>query len=432
MKPPLRRARRSERTPAQRRARRLRRRLTALYALTSAVGLVALAAFAVHSDDVSRRHQIDNTLKLQAAQAVAGLGYNDNGTLDTANLPDFVETSCPPVTVLSGTDDDLTTVFTPKQPCVHARTTDIRAAAAAAVADDGSAQSDARDDRGHPLRLFAEVFTGPDGRSTGGALVVATDTSTDRAAHNDLTLLLAAGCAVLLALSALAGHLLSGRAIRPAVQAVHLQEAFLADAAHDLRTPAASLRLLAETALRDDAARTEALERTVSLATRMGDLVDGLLTRARLTAGVATLAREPLRFDQLVEAVVEDTPAAGHHVTLRTEPTVVDGDPDLLRRAVGNLLTNAFTHGHAPDRPAEIELTVSPDGTLAVDDAGPGVPPHLADSLFERFRSGTDSTGLGLSITAWVAQAHGGSLTVAASERGGARFTLHIPAERRP
>jgi two-component system OmpR family sensor kinase len=431
VKLPLRRARRTERTPAERRARRLRWRLTALYALTSAVGLVALAAFAVHSDDVSRRHQIDNALKLQATQAVSGLSYDDNGNLDTANLSDFVETSCPPVTVLSGTDDDLKTVYTPKQPCAHARPADIQAAAAAAVKDGSTAQTDARDDRGHPLRLLAELVTGPDGKSTGGAVVVATDTSSDQTAHNNLALLLAGGCAVLLALSALAGHLLSGRAIRPTVKAVHLHEAFLADAAHDLRTPAASLRLLAETALRDDAARTEALERTVSLATRMGDLVDGLLTRARLTAGVATLAPEPLRFDQLVEAVVDDTPSAEHHVTLRTEPTVVDADPDLLRRAVTNLLANAFAHGHAPGRPAEIELTVSSDGTLTVDDAGPGVPPHLADSLFERFRSGSDSTGLGLSISAWVAQAHRGSLTVTTSERGGARFTLRIPAKRR-
>ncbi|MFG2909113.1 sensor histidine kinase [Kitasatospora sp. NPDC048286] len=202
--------------------------------------------------------------------------------------------------------------------------------------------------------------------------------------------------------------------------------------AHDLRTPAASLRLLAETALRDDATRTEALKRTVSLATRTGDLVDGLLTRARLTAGVTTLATEPLRFDQLVEAVVDDTHTGEHRITLHTDPTVVDADPDLLRRAVTNLLANALTHGHAPGLSAAVELTVTADGTLAVDDAGPGVPPHLADSLFQRFRSGSDSTGLGLSITAWIARTHSGSLTVTTSERGGARFTLTIPAKRRP
>ncbi|MFG2849024.1 histidine kinase dimerization/phospho-acceptor domain-containing protein, partial [Kitasatospora sp. NPDC048296] len=350
------------RTPAENRARRLRWRLTALYALTSTIGLVALAAFAVHNDDVSRRHQTDDALKLQATQTIAELAYDDNGQLDTRNLPDFVDTSCPPVTVLTGTGDSLRTVYTPRQPCVHVRDTDIRAAAQAAVLDDSMAKTDARTDNGHSLRLLAQVFTGPDDKSAGGVVMVAADTTTDQDAHRDLALLLTAGCAVALALSALAGHLLSGRAIRPTVTAVHQHETFLADAAHDLRTPAASLRLLAETALRDDAARTEALKRTVSLATRMGDLVDGLLTRARLTAGVTTLATEPLRLDQLVETVVDDTHTGENVITLRTEPTVVAADPDLLRRAVTNLLANALTHGHAPGQPAEIELTVTSDG----------------------------------------------------------------------
>ncbi|MEY9876359.1 signal transduction histidine kinase [Streptacidiphilus sp. MAP12-33] len=66
--------------------------------------------------------------------------------------------------------------------------------------------------------------------------------------------------------------------------------------------------------------------------------------------------------------------------------------------------------------------------TVTVDDAGPGIPPGVADSLFERFRSGSGSTGLGLSIASWVARAHDGRLTAGASPQGGARFTLRIPA----
>ncbi|MFE3767934.1 sensor histidine kinase [Streptomyces sp. NPDC059122] len=163
----------------------------------------------------------------------------------------------------------------------------------------------------------------------------------------------------------------------------------------------------------------------------MGDLIDGLLTRARLTAGVATLAREPLRLDQLVEAVVDETPTDGHQITVDAEPVVVNADPDLLRRAVTNLFTNALTHGHAAGRPAEIELSVTPDGVLTIDDAGPGVSPDLAHSLFDRFHSGSGSTGLGLSIASWVAQAHGGTLIVTGSPLGGARFTLRLPTHDR-
>ncbi|PNE43048.1 histidine kinase [Streptomyces noursei] len=402
-----------------------------MFALTSAVGLIGLAAFALHSDDIATRHQTDNDLKLQTAEAMTGLDYDEDGQLDVRGLLDFMETDCPPLTVFSAHAGDLKAVHTPRRPCIRARMTDVRAIAATAVRRGDSAMSDAHAENGHPLRLLATPFTGPDGDTMGGAIVTAADTSADQKSHRELTLLLATGCAVLLSLSAVAGHLISGRAIRPALNALQQQEGFLADAAHDLRTPAASLRLLAETALRDDTSRTTALERTVRLATRMGDLIDGLLTRARLTAGVAPLAREPLRLDQLVEAVVDETPADGHRITVDAEPVVVDADPDLLRRAVTNLFVNALTHGHAADRPAEIELGVTTGGVLTVDDAGPGIPPDLADSLFDRFHSGSGSTGLGLSIAFRVAQAHGGTLTATGSPLGGARFTLRLPTHNK-
>lgn len=63
------------------------------------------------------------------------------------------------------------------------------------------------------------------------------------------------------------------------------------------------------------------------LASRMGDLIDGLLTRARTAAGVSAPDRRPMRLDQLVEAVVEDTETGGHRVTVRTERVVVVADP---------------------------------------------------------------------------------------------------------
>ncbi|MFI1169519.1 sensor histidine kinase [Streptomyces sp. NPDC020801] len=417
-------------TPAARRAGRLRWRLTALFALTSAVGLIGLAAFAIHSDDVSTHHQTDSNLELQATEAMTGLDY-DQGRLDVSSLLDFMETDCPPLTVFSVNAGNLKVVHVPHRPCIKARMTDVRAIASTAVRRGDTAVTNAHAKNGHTLRLLATIFTGPDGDTTGGVIVMAADTAADQESHRKLTLLLVTGCVVLLSLSAVAGHLISGRAILPTLNALQQQEAFLADAAHDLRTPVASLRLLAETALCDDTSRTTALERTVRLAARMGDLIDGLLTRSRLIAGVATLAREPLRLDQLVEAVVDETPTDGHQITVDTRPVVVNADPDLLRRAVTNLFTNALTHGHAAGRPAEIELSVTPDGVLTIDDAGPGIPPDLADSLFDRFRSGSGSTGLGLSIASWAAQAHGGTLTATGSPLGGARFTLRLPTYNR-
>ncbi|MFG2909159.1 sensor histidine kinase [Kitasatospora sp. NPDC048286] len=421
-------------TPAARRAHRLRCRLTALFTLTSAVGLIGLAAFAVHNDDVSRRRQIDTELTLQLSQAMPGISIDDQGRLDTSLLNDYVETACPALHVLTGSAADLKPVFTPRQPCAHVRPVDLRAVATAAQ-QETDAMADAEGTDGHPLRLAAAVFAGPEDQSTdgsgqtaGGAIVAARDLTTDQAAHRELAVLLTGGCAALIALSAVAGHLLAGRAIRPALTALEQQEAFLADAAHDLRTPAASLRMLAETALLDEASRTTALERTVRLATRMGGMIDDLLTQARLSAGVERLASEPLRLDQLVEAVVDELRTGEHRITLRTEPTVVTADPDLLRRAVANLVGNALTHGHTAGRPAEVEVTVTADGTLTVDDAGPGIPAELAGSLFDRFRSGSGSSGLGLSIASRVARAHRGTLTAGPGPLGGARFTLRLAA----
>ncbi|WP_043262741.1 ATP-binding protein [Streptomyces sp. CT34] len=89
---------------------------------------------------------------------------------------------------------------------------------------------------------------------------------------------------------------------------------------------------------------------------------------------------------------------------------------------------NALHHGHAPGHPATVDITVTADGTVTVDDAGPGISPALAHSLFQRFHSGSGSTGLGLSIASWIAHAHDGTLTVDPSAHGGARFILKLPA----
>ncbi|MGW2378124.1 MULTISPECIES: sensor histidine kinase [Kitasatospora] len=417
-------------TPAGR-IRRLRRRIALLFTLTSAAALIGMAALAVHADDTSWRGQVDADLTARVREAVAELRVGDDGAL---LYPDPKEGGydCPAVTLLTGPPDRLTVAAQAHRPCAIAAPAAVMAVAQAAAAP-GTARATSHDQGGHPVRLFAQSFLAPpDEDGLTGVVVAATDISAHQSAHNRLTLEITAACAALIGLSALSGRLLAGRAVRPALAALDQQEAFLADAAHDLRTPAASLRLLAETGLRGEAEPTEVLRRTLRLSTRMGELVEGLLTRARLMAGVVDLDLEPLRLDQLVDAVVTDTPAEGHRVRTRTEPVIVRADPALLRRAVANLLGNALAHGHALGEAADVEVTVSADGTVAVDDAGPGVPPERAHSLFERFHSGAGSSGLGLSIAAWVAHAHGGSLTVTASERGGARFLLRVPVHPRP
>ncbi|MGW3331597.1 sensor histidine kinase [Streptomyces rubiginosohelvolus] len=444
-----RRSRRSRPLTPTARVRRLRRRITLLFALTSAVGLVAMAAWAVRGDDVRWRDQLDRTMSADTNWALGLLETDEDGRLDAGVLLDTAGTACPPLHLLSVPPDaardarriapaELVVEHAPRRPCLTVDGPAVRRAAAAAVNADEERSLDGRTATGEPVRLFALPFYPPEAEEDSrpqGALVTVADTAAQQAGHRGLAWRVTGGCALLVCLSALVGHLLSGRAVRPALEALDRQESFLADAAHDLRTPAASLRTLAETALRGDTDSTDVHRRTLRLAEGMGSLVDGLLTRARLMSGTAVLAVEPLRLDQLVEAVVEDAPTDGHRVTVEAREAVVVADPGLVRRAVANLVGNALVHGRAPGAPAEVEVTVAVDGastTVTVEDTGPGLPPEVAGALFDRFRSGSRSTGLGLSIASWVAHAHGGSLTAGPGRRGGARFVLRLPSGDRP
>ncbi|MFF7994305.1 sensor histidine kinase [Kitasatospora xanthocidica] len=424
----IRRSRRRTPPTPKGRIRRLRRRIAVLFGLVSALGLVGMAIIAVQGDNTSWRAQVDTDLRLRSSEIVANLHYDEDGDLEYPD-PKEGDYDCPPVTLFQGTQ--LTPVAAPHRPCLAVPAEALRAVAAEAEREQDVALSTTTTPTGHHLRLYAQPFAGSGADGSGAVAVAAIDISGNVDDHQRLALLLSIACAVLVAASAAAGHWLAGRAVRPALAALDQQEAFFADAAHDLRTPVASLRVLAETGLRGEADSTEVMRRTLRQSTRMSELVDDLLTRARLRAGAVRLDLEPLRLDQLVDTVVADIPTDGHRVTVRAEAVVVLADAGLLRRAVANLLDNALAHGHAPGEPADIEITVASDGTVAVDDAGPGIPPEQAESLFERFRSGKGSSGLGLSIAAWVAHAHGGSLTVATSGRGGTRFLLRVPVQKR-
>jgi signal transduction histidine kinase len=197
------------------------------------------------------------------------------------------------------------------------------------------------------------------------------------------------------------------------------QEQFLAEAAHELRTPLATLRLALEgaTTSRDAVRMVDHLDR----------LVTGLLSRARIDSGARPLELTPLRLDLLVEQVVEELPARGASVSLRTEPTVVLGDPDLLAQAVRNLVENAVRHGTAGDAPSTVEVSVA-EGRVAVRDHGPGIDARDREAVFgDRVTGGRGGIGVGLPIVRWVAELHGGRARVASAPGPGALVELVLP-----
>ncbi|MER6677031.1 ATP-binding protein [Streptomyces sp. NPDC000983] len=215
---------------------------------------------------------------------------------------------------------------------------------------------------------------------------------------------------------------------------------FLADAGHELRTPLASIAGYAELMNRgtDRIEPVLAWRRVRSESARMTGLVEDLLLLARLDEG-RPLESAEVDLAALVAEVVWDARAAGagHDWGLELDtPAVVLGDEARLHQVVGNLLANARVHTPAGTRVVAAVTVSGTDCVVRVTDNGPGIPPALLPTVFERFtradvsRSrtpGIDSgSGLGLAIATAITAAHAGRLDVHSSP-GRTEFTLRVP-----
>lgn len=211
------------------------------------------------------------------------------------------------------------------------------------------------------------------------------------------------------------------------------QRAFLADAAHEIRSPLASLRTQLEVAgLHHDAQWREQLPHLVEDSQRLSRLVDDLLRLARLDAG-APLARAAVDLDEIVltaaRRIRETTDVAVD--TSGVSGARVAGDADALNRVVQNLLDNAVRHARTA---VTIALTASDRVTLTVADDGPGIPDQLRNHVFERFTRLDDArsrdaggTGLGLAIVRDTVTQHGGSVRIEDGQPG-ARLVVDLPS----
>jgi signal transduction histidine kinase len=405
------------------RLRRLRWVLTLMFTAMNAVGLIVFAWLVIKADRDSGERQMDLELS-RVTSTVSRLVGRDGDAIITALIgEDEINQQCPQFAVLPGGSGEFRELYS-KRECVR-----MDRAVLGGLAEDAARSG--REIYGYShsvdnqmVRVRAQPFRGESGYL--GAVVAVSNAEPMLDEHDRLVLWVVVGATVLIGSLALAGHLISARAIRPAVAALEQQEVLLAETAHDLRTPVAALRALAETALRNPTQRGDLLPRTVRLAARMGSIIDGLLVRARLAAGVERLAAQPVWLDQLVAGVVEETPTDGASVTLTAAPCKVMVDPTLMQRAIGNLLDNALRYGRQPNEPPIVHITVA-NGRVTVADHGPGVDGEFADEAFDRFRTGSGSSGLGLSIVRWVAWAHGGTLSVYNAEEAGAIFELALP-----
>ncbi|MFC6929222.1 sensor histidine kinase [Actinomadura yumaensis] len=215
---------------------------------------------------------------------------------------------------------------------------------------------------------------------------------------------------------------------------------FIADASHELRTPVATMRGYAELFRRGAADRpgdlAKAMRRIESEAERMGLLVDEMLLLARLDQG-RPLERRPVDLAVLAADAVADAGAVepGRPLTLdAAEPVIVSGDAERLRQVLANLLANVRRHTPA-GTPAAVRAALDGDrAVIEVADQGPGLTEEQRAKVFERFYRADAArsrdhggAGLGLSIVAAVAQAHGGTATVRSAPGEGAVFTVTLP-----
>ena len=219
---------------------------------------------------------------------------------------------------------------------------------------------------------------------------------------------------------------------------------FTADASHELKTPLTVLRADIERAMTTRPGATEqlvALEEALQETTRMADLVESLLTLARADEGRFDLHREPVPLEPLVRDVAETAnilgEEAGLTVTLGPIAEVsVGGDVVRLRQLFLNLITNAIKYTANGGR-VELSLTLAEGfAQFTVKDTGIGIAGADLPFIFDRFwrvdrartRVERGGVGLGLAISQWIAQAHGGSILVASRLGRGSTFTVSLPA----
>ncbi|MCC6929574.1 MAG: HAMP domain-containing histidine kinase [Gemmatimonadaceae bacterium] len=225
---------------------------------------------------------------------------------------------------------------------------------------------------------------------------------------------------------------------------------FTADASHELKTPLAVMRADVERAMQSPPQSTEqlvALEEALQQTTRMADLVDSLLTLARADEGRFDLHREPVALGPLAREALETALILGEDAGLEvTMPTVeeltVNGDRTRLWQLFLNLITNAIKYTPRGGK-VEINLLRHEDGHahFSVKDTGIGISAADLPYIFERFwradrvrsrSSERSGFGLGLAISQWIAQAHGGQLTVQSRLNRGSTFTVMLPIAGAP
>ncbi|MEK9952173.1 MAG: sensor histidine kinase N-terminal domain-containing protein [Curvibacter sp.] len=239
---------------------------------------------------------------------------------------------------------------------------------------------------------------------------------------------------------------------------INTQKRFLADAAHQLKTPLAGLRMQADLAQREGTSTEElkqSLRQIGRSSIRATHTVNQLLALARAEAGTTAMSHQPCDLARLTMEVVQDSVprAMDKHIDLGyegaqpgTPGVMLEGNPTLLKELVRNLLDNAINYTPSTlERPGVITARVLADPfgkiiVLQVEDSGPGIAPAERELIFQPFYralgNDVDGSGLGLPIAQEIAQQHRARISVEDTRPSqtppGARFTVRFDLTTEP
>ncbi|MEP7067514.1 MAG: ATP-binding protein [Gemmatimonadota bacterium] len=403
---------------------RLRLRLTAWYVGTSVTIVLALGTglFLAVARQIGR--ELDRTLDTATSQLIVAAQLANGGPLvQRLRMPGMM----------------LYVLDSAARPIVPDTASELIRSLARVAAVEGAASDERPTVKEHQLRMRARAF-----RSETGPLriaVAAADLEDLEDRYGELITLFVLAAVLALGFVAIGGVLLARKSAQPVEAAVEHMRQFMADAAHELRTPVTVVRTEAEIALeraRDPEEDARAFRRVALESVRLSSVVDDLFTLARADSAELPVEHSIVFLDDVVSDALAaiSRRAADKQIPLTLEhyeEAPVRGSSTLLARLVIILLDNAVKY--TPDG-GRITVAVRADQnrvTLEVNDTGVGIAPDALPRVFDRFfrsddaRATTQGAGLGLAIAQWIAHAHDGELTLASSPLQGTTARLEIP-----
>jgi two-component system OmpR family sensor kinase len=217
----------------------------------------------------------------------------------------------------------------------------------------------------------------------------------------------------------------------------HARQRFLADVSHELRTPLTTIRGNVDLIRRMGEADDETMDVVQDELMRMTRLVDDLLLLARADTGGLPIQQQPVELDGIFLDVYRQVKSIEKDVRVElkeVDQVCVLGDQDRLKQLILNLVDNAMKYTPPGGKVSLSLAKANGIAEIAVADTGIGIPAEDLPRVFDRFyrvdkaRSrNMGGSGLGLSIAYWIAQAHGGNITVSSAVGEGTEFRITLP-----